>query len=184
MDNQNQNERFSHRKRRAEHKKTLVAQRSVEASKRGFNIADLALILVILSLIAFFSFLVKALAPVIQSIFSQRYEMVAFTVSLPIQDLAEEDFPQKGDSMRLLDASEEGECVVTEVVRSEDGQTLLVTLKKANVRYREGIGYEIDDVRIAVGASVDLFFGKKHAMSAEIVSLSELESAETTSTAE
>ena len=110
--------------------------------------------------------------------------MVAFTVSLPIQDLAEEDFPQKGDSMRLLDAAEEGECVVTEVVRSEDGQTLLVTLKKANVRYREGVGYEIDDVRIAVGASVDLFFGKKHAMSAEIVSLSELESAETTSTAE
>ena len=184
MDNQNKNERLSHRKRRAEHKKALAAQRSVETSKRGFSLADLALILVVLSLIAFFSFLVKSLAPVIQSIFNQRYEMVAFTVSLPMQDLAEEDFPQKGDSMRLLDAAEGGDCIVTEVALSEDRQTLLVTLKKANVRYREGVGYEIDDVRIAVGASVDLFFGEKHAMAAEIVSFSELESVESTSAAE
>ena len=173
MDKQNKRERLSHRKRRAEHKKSLAVQRSATISRRGFRLGDLVLIVVILALIAFFSYVIKEIAPVIQSIFDHRYEDLTFTVSVPIQALSEEDYPVEGDSMRLLDASEGGNCIVVAAALSEDGQMLFVTLTKENAHYREGVGYEIDNVRIAVGASLDLFFDGKQAVSARIVSLGE-----------
>ena len=75
--------------------------------------------------------------------------------------------------MLLLEASKGGACTVTKTVYSEDGKTLFVTLRKENVRYREGIGYEIEDVRIAVGAVTDFFLDADCAVSAEIVSFGE-----------
>ena len=85
--------------------------------------------------------------------------------------------------MRLLEASDDGDCIVVKTELTEDGRGLLVTLKKGNVHYREGIGYEIDGVRIAVGAHIDFYFGGKYSVSAQIVSFGDLNVDEQTTVA-
>ena len=173
MDKQKKIERLSHRKRRAEHKKALIRRRSNENLRRNLRFSDLVLALVIVAIIVLLIYGIRELLPMVRSIFDNRYTELTFTIALPTATIEEEDLPREGDQMLLLEASKGGACTVTRAVRSMDGKTLFVTLKMENVRYREGIGYEIEDVRIAVGAVADFFLDADCAVSAEIVSFGE-----------
>ena len=173
MDKQKKGERLSHRKRRAEHKKALLQRRPGDNRRRTLHFSDLVLALVIVAIIVFLIYGIRELLPMVRSIFNNRYTELTFTIAMPTAAIDAEDLPREGDQMLLLEASKGGTCTVTRTVLSVDGETLFVTLKKENVRYREGLGYEIEDVRIAVGATADFFLDADCAVSAEIVSFGE-----------
>lgn len=117
----------------------------------GFRAGDMLLVALAILVTALMIFLGAKVIPALRESFSSYSEELYFTVEYPIS--LTDTLPQAGDGWVLLD-SDGAICTVRLVEYSEEESVCRVTLLRSNATYREEVGYEIEDIRIAVGSTL------------------------------
>lgn len=128
-------------------------KRNVQNSVRrgGFRGGDIVLVLLAVAVTAVMIFLGTRVIPAIRENFSSYHEEVRMTVEYPVT--LTDMLPQAGDAWTLLDA-DGAICTVREVDYSEEEGICRVTLLRKDAVYRDGEGYTIENIRIAVGSKL------------------------------